>query len=184
MVEELLAAGVTCLQLREKHQDPAEFARMARALKPICARYGVPLILNDAVELAKEVDADGVHVGQDDMSVARARAILGPGKIIGASAHNVAEAKKAFADGADYLGCGAMFPTHTKTDTNVISRQVLADVCASVPIPVVAIGGIHRENLLQLAGCGEAGIAVISAIFAQPDIEAACRELREMVKKL
>ena len=184
VVEELLAAGVTCLQLREKHQDPAEFARMARALKPICARYGVPLILNDAVELAKEVDADGVHVGQDDMSVARARAILGPGKIIGASAHNVAEAKKAFADGADYLGCGAMFPTHTKTDTNVISRQVLADVCASVPIPVVAIGGIHRENLLQLAGCGEAGIAVISAIFAQPDIEAACRELREMVRKL
>ena len=184
VAEELLAAGVTCLQLREKHQDPAEFARMARALKPICARYGVPLILNDAVELAKEVDADGVHVGQDDMSVARARAILGPGKIIGASAHNVAEAKKAFADGADYLGCGAMFPTHTKTDTNVISRQVLADVCASVPIPVVAIGGIHRENLLQLAGCGEAGIAVISAIFAQPDIEAACRELREMVRKL
>ena len=100
------------------------------------------------------------------------------------SAHNVAEAKKAFTDGADYLGCGAMFPTHTKTDTNVISRQVLADVCASVPIPVVAIGGIHRENLLQLAGCGEAGIAVISAIFAQPDIEAACRELREMVRKL
>ena len=90
VAEELLAAGVTCLQLREKHQDPAEFARMARALKPICARYGVPLILNDAVELAKEVDADGVHVGQDDMSVARARAILGPGKIIGASAHNVA----------------------------------------------------------------------------------------------
>ena len=88
-----------------------------------------------------------------------ARRLLGPDKIIGVSAHNVAEAKKAFADGADYLGCGAMFTTHTKTDTNVISRQVLADVCASVPIPVVAIGGIHRENLLQLAGCGEAGIA-------------------------
>ena len=123
-------------------------------------------------------------MGQDDLSAAEARRLLGPDKIIGVSAHNVAEAKKAFADGADYLGCGAMFTTHTKTDTNVISRQVLADVCASVPIPVVAIGGIHRENLLQLVGCGEAGIAVISAIFAQPDIEAACRELREMVRKL
>ena len=124
----------------------------------------------------------GAYLYED--TPAEARRLLGPDKIIGVSAHNVAEAKKAFTDGADYLGCGAMFPTHTKTDTNVISRQVLADVCASVPIPVVAIGGIHRENLLQLAGCGEAGIAVISAIFAQPDIEAACRELREMVRKL
>ena len=123
-------------------------------------------------------------MGQDDLSAAEARRLLGPDKIIGVSAHNVAEAKKAFADGADYLGCGAMFPTHTKTDTNVISRQVLADVCASVPIPVVAIGGIHRENLLQLAGYGEAGIAVISAIFAQKDIVSATKDLKEQTLRM
>ena len=162
-VEAALKGGATCVQLREKHLDDADMLAEAKTISALCRAY---------------------HVGQDDLSAAEARRLLGPDKIIGVSAHNVAEAKKAFADGADYLGCGAMFPTHTKTDTNVISRQVLADVCASVPIPVVAIGGIHRENLLQLAGCGEAGIAVISAIFAQPDIEAACRALREMVKKL
>ena len=156
-MEAALKGGATCVQLREKHLDDADMLAEAKTISALCRAYHVPFILNDNVPLAKLCGADGV---------------------------NVAEAKKAFADGADYLGCGAMFPTHTKTDTNVISRQVLADVCASVPIPVVAIGGIHRENLLQLAGCGEAGIAVISAIFAQPDIEAACRELREMVRKL
>ena len=154
-VEAALKGGATCVQLREKHLDDADMLAEAKTISALCRAYHVPFILNDNVPLAKLCGADGVHVGQD-----------------------------AFADGADYLGCGAMFPTHTKTDTNVISRQVLADVCASVPIPVVAIGGIHRENLLQLAGCGEAGIAVISAIFAQPDIEAACRELRKMVRKL
>ena len=183
-VEAALKGGATCVQLREKHLDDADMLAEAKTISALCRAYHVPFILNDNVPLAKLCGADGVHVGQDDLSAAEARRLLGPDKIIGVSAHNVAEAKKAFADGADYLGCGAMFPTHTKTDTNVISRQVLADVCASVPIPVVAIGGIHRENLLQLAGCGEAGIAVISAIFAQPDIEAACRELREMVRKL
>ena len=183
-VEKALQGGATFIQLREKNLDQDHFMEEALELKKLCAAYHVPFVINDNVEIAAKMDADGVHVGQSDMEAGDVRAKLGPDKIIGVSAHNVAEAKKAFADGADYLGCGAMFPTHTKTDTNVISRQVLADVCASVPIPVVAIGGIHRENLLQLAGCGEAGIAVISAIFAQPDIEAACRELREMVRKL
>ena len=183
-VEAALKGGATCVQLREKDLGDAAILAEALEISALCKRYGVPFILNDNVALARQCGADGVHLGQEDMDPAEARRILGPEAIIGVSAHNVAEAKKAFADGADYLGCGAMFPTHTKTDTNVISRQVLADVCASVPIPVVAIGGIHRENLLQLAGCGEAGIAVISAIFAQPDIEAACRELREMVRKL
>ena len=183
-VEKALQGGATFIQLREKNLDQDHFMEEALELKKLCAAYHVPFVINDNVEIAAKMDADGVHVGQSDMEAGDVRAKLGPDKIIGVSAHNVAEAKKAFADGADYLGCGAMFPTHTKTDTNVISRQVLADVCASVPIPVVAIGGIHRENLLQLVGCGEAGIAVISAIFAQPDIEAACRELREMVRKL
>ena len=162
-VEAALKGGATCVQLREKHLDDADMLAEAKTISALCRAYHAPFILNDNVPLAKLCGADGVHVGQDDLSAAEARRLLGPDKIIGVSAHNVAEAKKAFADGADYLGCGAMFPTHTKTDTN---------------------GGIHRENLLQLAGCGEAGIAVISAIFAQPDIEASCRELREMVRKL
>ena len=183
-VEAALKGGATCVQLREKDLGDAAILAEALEISALCKRYGVPFILNDNVALARQCGADGVHLGQEDMDPAEARRILGPEAIIGVSAHNVAEARAAVEAGADYLGCGAMFPTHTKTDTNVISRQVLADVCASVPIPVVAIGGIHRENLLQLVGCGEAGIAVISAIFAQPDIEAACRELREMVRKL
>ena len=183
-VEAALKGGATCVQLREKDLGDAAILAEALEISALCKQYGVPFILNDNVALAKQCGANGVHLGQEDMDPAEARRILGPEAIIGVSAHNVAEARAAVEAGADYLGCGAMFPTHTKTDTNVISRQVLADVCASVPIPVVAIGGIHRENLLQLAGCGEAGIAVISAIFAQPDIEAACRELREMVRKL
>ena len=177
-VEAALKGGATCVQLREKHLDDADMLAEAKTISALCRAYHVPFILNDNVPLAKLCGADGVHVGQDDLSAAEAR------RLPDLMADQPVSYKKAFADGADYLGCGAMFPTHTKTDTNVISRQVLADVCASVPIPVVAIGGIHRENLLQLAGCGEAGIAVISAIFAQPDIEAACRELRKMVRKL
>ena len=184
VAEALLGAGIRILQYREKNLKDGAKLEECRILRRVTEKYHACFMVDDHVDLAMICHADGVHVGQDDLSAAEARRLLGPDKIIGVSAHNVAEAKKAFADGADYLGCGAMFPTHTKTDTNVISRQVLADVCASVPIPVVAIGGIHRENLLQLAGCGEAGIAVISAIFAQPDIEAACRELREMVRKL
>ena len=183
VADELLAAGVTCLHLREKHQDPAEFVRMARALKPICARYGVPLILNDAVELAKEVDADGVHVGQDDMSVARARAILGPDKIIGASAHNVAEAVAAYQAGADYLGCGAVFGSATKTDASHLPEGELARVCAATPLPVVGIGGITEENLPRLAGSGVAGVALVSALFAPADKPAAVARLLAALEK-
>lgn len=181
VAEELLAAGVTCLQLREKHQDPAEFVRMARALKPICARYGVPLILNDAVELAKEVDADGVHVGQDDMSVARARAILGPDKIIGASAHNVAEAVAAYQAGADYLGCGAVFGSGTKHNVSQMPLETLTAICQAVDIPVVAIGGVSLDNLPLLADTGIAGVAVISGLFAAEDkTEAAQAFLKQL----
>ena len=138
----------------------------------------------DNVPLALRVGADGVHVGQDDMGAREARRILGPAKIIGVSAHDPAEAQKAYADGADYLGCGAMFATATKTNVQVRSRETLAAVCASVPIPVVAIGGISRQNLLTLAGCGEAGVALVSAIFAADDIEQECRELLALTKQL
>ena len=184
VAEELLAAGVTCLQLREKHQDPAEFVRMARALKPICARYGVPLILNDAVELAKEVDADGVHVGQDDMSVARARAILGPDKIIGVSAHTVEEALLAEKHGADYLGVGAVFPTSSKDDVDVLPYETLKAICEAVSIPVVAIGGISQENVAKLAGSGICGVAVISAIYAAKNIQAAAADLKSATSEM
>ena len=183
-VEAALKGGATCVQLREKQLDNTALLAEAQAIAALCRAYHVPFILNDNVPLARLCGADGVHVGQDDMSAAEARRLLGPDKIIGVSAHNVAEAQKAFADEADYLGCGAMFATHTKTDTHVISREALAAVCASVPIPVVAIGGIHKDNLLQLSGCGEAGVALVSAIFAAPDITAACQELRALVEKL
>ena len=120
----------------------------------------------------------------DAALLAEARRLLGPDKIIGVSAHNVAEAKKAFADGADYLGCGAMFTTHTKKNVHVITRELLTEVCASVPIPVVAIGGIHKDNLLTLTGTGIAGVALVTAIFGAEDIAKECTELREMVAKL
>ena len=147
-------------------------------------RYGVPLFINDNVDVAVKCHAEGIHVGQSDMAAAKVRERVGEDMMIGVSAHTVQEALDAVAHGADCLGVGAAFATHTKEDVNVLPRQTLIDICNAVDVPVVAIGGIHRENLLQLAGCGEAGIAVISAIFAQPDIEAACRELREMVRKL
>ena len=183
-VEAALKGGATCVQLREKHLDDADMLAEAKTISALCRAYHVPFILNDNVPLAKLCGADGVHVGQDDLSAAEARRLLGPDKIIGVSAHNVAEAKKAFADGADYLGCGAMFATATKTNVTALPKETLRDICAAVPIPVVAIGGIHKQNLLSLAHCGEAGVALVSAIFAAKDIEAECMELRALVEQL
>ena len=127
---------------------------------------------------------NGVHLGQEDMDPAEARRILGPEAIIGVSAHNVAEARAAVEAGADYLGCGAMFATATKTNVTALPKETLRAICTAVPIPVVAIGGIHKQNLLSLAHCGEAGVALVSAIFAAKDIEAECRELRALVEQL
>ncbi len=183
-VEAALKGGATCVQLREKQLDEGDFFNEALEIQKICRHYGVPFLLNDNVPLALRCGADGVHVGQDDMSAKEARRILGADKIIGVSAHDPEEAKKAYADGADYLGCGAMFSTSTKTNVQVRSRETLAAVCASVPIPVVAIGGINKQNLLTLSGCGEAGVALVSAIFAAGDIERECRELRKLIEKL
>lgn len=183
-VKAALKGGATCVQLREKQLDEGDFFNEALEIQKICRHYGVPFLLNDNVPLALRCGADGVHVGQDDMSAKEARRILGADKIIGVSAHDPEEAKKAYADGADYLGCGAMFSTSTKTNVQVRSRETLAAVCASVPIPVVAIGGINKQNLLTLSGCGEAGVALVSAIFAAGDIEQECRELRKLIQKL
>lgn len=178
-VEQALEGGVTMIQLREKKMPRQEFLKEAEMMKELCARYKVPLIINDEVEIALLADADGVHVGQKDMDVRSVRAVLGPDKIIGASARTVEQAKMACEQGADYLGVGAVFPTGTKLDAEVISYERLQEVCQASCVPVVAIGGITIENMHDLSGSGISGIAVVSAIFAQPDIRGAASGLKE-----
>lgn len=179
-VEDALKGGVTMLQIREKHCSTEELTALAIPIVSLCHRYHVPCIINDDVQAAKDSGADGVHVGQDDASIAQARAVLGAEKWIGTSAHNVAEARKAQQDGADYIGTGAVFGSATKQDATPLSLQTLQEICQAVTIPVVAIGGITAENALQLRGFGGQGIAVISAIFAKPDCTAAAKEMRQL----
>lgn len=183
-VEAALKGGATCVQLREKNLADSSVLAEAREISALCKQYRVPFILNDNVALAAQCGADGVHLGQEDMDPAQARRILGPDAIIGVSAHNVAEAKAAVAAGADYLGCGAMFATTTKTNVTALPKETLRAICAAVGVPVVAIGGISKQNLLSLAHCGEAGVALVSAIFAAEDIEKECRELRKLAAQL
>ena len=182
-VEDALKGGVTCVQLREKELDDAAFLQEAMELSALCRSYGVPFIINDNVEIAIKCHADGIHVGQEDMAAADVRAKVGPDMIIGVSAHSVEEAQLAVAHGADYLGVGAVFPSPTKKNAIRITTGQLREICASVSIPCVAIGGISRENLPALAGGGMDGFALVSAIFSQPDIEAACRELRALAER-
>ena len=179
-VESALRGGATMVQLREKQLDAEGILREARELAHLCKQYGVPFILNDNVDLALACGADGVHVGQDDLAAAEARRKLGPDKIVGVSAHNVAEALAAVRDGADYLGSGAVFGSTTKTNVHALPHETLREICRAVDIPVVAIGGITKDNLPQLAGTGIDGVALVSAIFAAPDIEAECRALRAL----
>ena len=176
-VEEALRGGVTFVQLREKHLEKEEFFEEAVEIRDLCRAYGVPFVINDDVEIALRSDADGVHVGQSDMEAGNVRELLGPDKIIGVSAHSVEEALLAEKRGADYLGVGAMFPTGSKDDAEVLPAEVLRDICAAVKIPVIAIGGITRDNVKELSGSGICGIAVISAIFGQPDVRAAAEDL-------
>ncbi len=180
-VEKALKGGATMVQLREKQLGEEEFRREAEELLRLCRSYGVPLIINDNVALAKEIGADGVHVGQDDMGAARARQELGPDKIIGVSAHSVEEALEAERQGADYLGVGAVFHTGSKPDASLLSHETLRRICRASALPAAAIGGITSENIGALRGTGIAGAAVISALFAQPDIEAAARRLRRQL---
>lgn len=181
--EEALRGGATCLQIREKELDEAGFLREALELKSLCARFRVPLIVNDNVELAIRSGADGVHIGQHDAAASEVRRLIGPDLLLGVSAQTVEQAVKAEADGADYLGVGAVFSTGTKLDADAVSFETLKAICAAVSIPVVAIGGISRKNLAQLAGSGIDGVAVVSAIFAAEDIEQATRELRRAVRE-
>lgn len=183
-VEQALRGGATCVQLREKELPPEAFLAEAKALKSLCARYGVPLIINDNVNLALEVDADGVHVGQEDMDARDVRGLIGPNKILGVTAKTVEQARKAQRNGADYLGSGAVFGSTTKLNARPMTKALLQSICQSVTIPVVAIGGIHRGNLASLAGTGIRGAAVVSGIFAAADIEAECRILRAEVERI
>lgn len=183
-VEAALRGGATCIQLREKELDREAFLAEAKEIKVLCARYHVPFIINDNVELALEVDADGVHVGQEDMDARDVRSLIGNDKILGVTAKTVEQALCAQQAGADYLGSGAVFGSATKTNAKPMSRELLQTICQSVTIPVVAIGGIHKGNITTLAGTGIQGAAVVSGIFAAADIEAECRILREEIAKI
>ena len=176
-VEDAVDGGATFVQLREKHLNDEAFLAEAERFVALCRRKGVVSIINDNVGIAAKTGADGVHVGQEDLAAGRVRQLLGPDKIIGVSAHTVEEALAAQAAGADYLGTGAAFVTGTKTDAKPISRETIRAICAAVDIPVGAIGGITRANILELKGCGLDGVAVVSALFAQKDVKAAAEEL-------
>lgn len=183
-VEKALKGGATFMQLREKELDEESFYREAVELKELCHRYQVPFVINDNVEIAKKMDADGVHVGQSDMAATDVRKILGEDKILGVSAQTVEQAVLAQQMGADYLGVGAVFPTGTKADASEVSEETLKAICEAVEIPVIAIGGITAENLSELSGSGICGIAVVSAIFAAEDITKATQVLRERTRKM
>lgn len=177
-VEEAISGGVTCIQLREKAMEQSTFLEEARAIRALCREKKVPFLVNDDIEVALQSGADGVHVGQHDLDAAQVRAMIGPDKILGVSAQTVEQARKAEAGGADYLGVGAVFPTGTKQDADAVSYETLQAICRAVKIPVVAIGGIHLENLPALRGSGIAGVALVSAIFAASNIEEDCKALR------
>jgi len=176
-VDAALQGGVTILQLREKNIEKEEFIKEALEIKDICIKHRVPLIINDNVEVCLQADADGVHLGQSDGSITEARKILGDNKIIGATAHNVEEAVKAFNEGADYLGVGAAFGSKTKLDAKPIDVNEYKRICAAVDIPVVAIGGINEQNIQKLDGSGISGVAVISGIFGKTNIRQAAAGL-------
>lgn len=179
-----LKSGITFLQLREKNMDKEAFFKEAVQIKRIAEVYNVPFVINDDVELALSVDADGVHIGQDDMAISEARKKLGKDKILGVSVRTVEEAKDAEKNGADYLGVGAVFSTTTKLDAADVSYEILKEICHSVAIPVVAIGGINHDNVASLEGSGIDGIAVISAILAKDNIQEATESLLEKCRKL
>lgn len=179
-----LRGGATMVQIREKDLNEADFEKEALELQNLCRIFKVPFIVNDNVALAKKIDADGVHVGQDDMNALEVRKLLGPDKIVGVSAQTVEEALLAEKEGADYLGVGAVFPTGSKSDAIDVPHETLKAICSAVKIPVVAIGGITKDNLCQLKGSGIAGISVISALYAQKDIKAAAEELVKRTREI
>ena len=185
-VEEALIGGATFVQLREKKLNYDLFLEEAKKMKVLCEKYHVPFVINDNVEIAIDSDADGVHIGQSDRKVSDVRAMIGENKIVGVSAQTVEQAILAQEEGADYLGVGAVFSTSTKLDADFVSFETLKSICEAVNIPVIAIGGISENNILELAGTGIDGVAVVSALFAKPDIKTAAKNLynlsNDMVK--
>ncbi len=184
VLEAACRGGATIVQLREKDRSTREYMELARATHEITARYGIPLIIDDRVDVALAIGAEGVHVGQSDMPVRDARRLMGPERIVGATTKTVPQALEAFEQGADYLGCGAIYPTTTHVKTVITPVETLKDVVKAVPIPVNAIGGLNKENIFVLKESGIAGICVVSAIMKAADPEAATRELRQAVLHL
>lgn len=183
-VREAVLGGATMIQLREKQMDTESFLKEAIEVKAVTDAFGIPLIINDNIEVCQKSGAAGVHIGQSDTEAAKARAILGRDKIIGVTAKTPELAKLAEDAGADYIGCGAVFGSTTKTDTSKISKEQLKSVCEAVRLPVVAIGGINENNAALLAGTKIAGIAVVSSVFAKKDIQAAARTMKKLADKL
>lgn len=183
-VKKALDGGATFIQLREKNLDREDFLAEAIEIQKLCKEYGVPFVINDEVSIAKDIDADGVHVGQSDMEAMDVRKLLGPDKILGVSAQTVEQAVIAEKHGADYLGVGAVFATGSKDDADDVSHETLKAICEAVSIPVIAIGGITKDNVAELSGSGICGVAVISAIFGQANIQKATEELKKSVQDM
>lgn len=179
-VEQAILGGCTMVQLREKELSSLEFYKQAMEIKQITDQYHVPLIINDRIDIAMAVKADGVHIGQSDIPAAVARKLIGADMLLGVSAASVTEALQAEKDGADYLGVGAMFPTGTKTDADLVSMEELQNIRQAVNLPIVVIGGINKENASLFHSAGIDGLAIVSAIIAQPDIRKAAAEIKEL----
>lgn len=183
-VEEAIKGGATFVQLREKNISFDEFIKLAKEVKAVTDKYKIPFVINDNIAVACEVGADGVHIGQGDEAIKIAREILGKNKIIGISANNPQDAICAELGGADYIGAGSVFSTSTKLDAKNITIEVLRDIAEAVSIPVVAIGGINKENVINLSGCGIAGVCIVSAIFSKDIIKEAASELFKLSKQV
>jgi thiamine-phosphate pyrophosphorylase len=183
-VERAIDGGATLVQLREKDISTLEFLESARAVQVVCRRHGVPLIINDRIDIALAIDAEGVHVGQDDMPCAIARRILGDDKIIGVSVHTLEETQRAIEDGADYVGIGAVFMTATKQVSRAMTKDEVLNILENADIPACAIGGIDEVTGPQLTGLGLDGIAVISSILSRPDITEAARRMRDVAEMI
>ena len=179
-LEEAILGGVTVIQLREKKVSSLEFYQMAVKIRELTDKYNIPLIINDRLDIALAVDADGVHIGQEDIPAKVARNILGENKIIGVSTANIEEAKKAVSNGADYIGVGALFPTATKTNTRAVTLDELTNIKNNISIPVVGIGGINEKNINLVKDTGIDGCAVVSAILGQKDIKKATKKLLDI----
>lgn len=183
-VEDALKGGVTCVQLREKELEYNEFLAEALKIKEMCGKYNVPFVINDNVEIAIKSNADAIHVGQNDMNLKDVKELTGGKMIVGVSVQTVKQALAAEKNGADYLGVGAVFGTDTKPDADDVSHETLREICTAVSIPVVAIGGISKHNMVQLSNTGVDGVALVSAIFSAENIEAECKTLKSLAKKM